>query len=231
MSGLPPPPPAGGPLPPGTPAPPGAAVPPGAPGSGGRRGLVAVIAVVVLLLVGGAAFGAYLLGRNSAGQPPAASASASASATASATAATTPSVSASPTAVPGTASDADLRTLSDALYPTTEGGLRTTCYQGDTTFAQCPVTDRLRAALEAQVAKQQSGGADPICGCQNVDANLAVTFRHSGSTAGTIVVSMFSGQDRIDYVVVAGSAGYLVDDIDYCTASPPASIEGTPATC
>nr|MDQ2961012.1 hypothetical protein [Candidatus Dormibacteraeota bacterium] len=136
-------------------------------------------------------------------------------------------------ATPSAATAADLATVADALFPQTEGGGRQTCFLGDTTFAQCPVTARLRAALTARATASPGGGADPICGCQSVDSQTAFTFSPNAVTGGgTIHVSAFAGSTREDIVVVTQNGTFLADDIRYCTASPPAGVyPGEAAGC
>ena len=121
---------------------------------------------------------------------------------------------------------ADLTNVANALFPQTEAGGRNTCFQGDTTFAQCQVTDRLRAALKAAVAAQSgAGGADPICGCQNLDQSLTFSYTASpNGVGGTIHVRSFGGSSREDIVVVSQGGVFLADDLIYCTANPPSSI-------
>lgn len=114
------------------------------------------------------------------------------------------------------------------LYPS--GGM--TCFAGDASFAHCPVTARLRAALMGALAQSGGGGgADPVCGCQNVDSNISFSFDVS-PPGGIVHASMFNGSLRLDYVVVLDSGTAHVDDLLYCTAPHPHSIypnEG--ATC
>jgi hypothetical protein len=136
-------------------------------------------------------------------------------------------------ATPSAATAADLGTVAESLFPQTEGGGRQTCFLGDTTFAQCPVTARLRAALTARATASSGGGADPICGCQSVDPQTAFTFSPNAVTGGgTIHVSSFAGSSREDITVVSQNGTFLADDILYCTASPPAGVyPGEAATC
>jgi len=137
----------------------------------------------------------------------------------------TPSSIASPTAAPTVTpgvTDAELQSLADQLYPNTSSG-RGTCFNGDTTVAQCPVTARLRAAIEAQQAQATGGGADPICGCQNIDSGMSFTYTiESTGGGGVIHMSSFGGSDRVDIVIIPQGGAFLADDIKYCTNTPPA---------
>ena len=61
-----------------------------------------------------------------------------------------------------------------------------------------------------------------------------MTFTYTLGTpidGGTIHMTQF-GTERIDIVVIASGGSYLADDIQYCTTSPPLSIDtGASVTC
>jgi hypothetical protein len=148
----------------------------------------------------------------------------------------TPSAGATPTSSPSrsvvAATNADLQALANQLYPTSSTG-RQTCFDGDTTVAHCPITARLRTALEAIFAQQTGGGADPICGCQEVDPAMSFTYSLDASTGGGVIhMSQFSGSDRVDVVVIPQSGAFVADDIRYCSNTPPSSVyPGETVTC
>jgi hypothetical protein len=128
-----------------------------------------------------------------------------------------------PTATAGV-TEAELQSLADKLYPNSSSG-RQTCFNGDTTVAQCPVTARLRTAIEAQQAQNTGGGADPICGCQNIDSGMSFTYTVDPSGGGGVIhMSSFGGSDRVDFVVIPQGGTFLADDIKYCSITPPSSV-------
>jgi hypothetical protein len=148
----------------------------------------------------------------------------------SAAATVTPSVAASapPTATPAPApAQADLQAVAQKLYPPASDPSmgRLTCFQGDTSFATCPLTPRLRASLAAAATGQTGGGADLICGCQNLDPGISITFT-PGSPAGDGTIAATQFGHTVDYVVISSGGQFLVDDITYCHAAG----DSTPTT-
>lgn len=118
----------------------------------------------------------------------------------------------------------ELESLANQLYPNTNDG-RQTCFTGDATVPQCPVTSRLRAGIEAQQAQDTGGGADPICGCQNIDPGMSFTYTVDPSGGGGVIhMNSFDGSTRVDIVVIPQGGAFLADDIRYCTNTPPASV-------
>lgn len=151
--------------------------------------------------------------------------------------ATSPSATETASAIPApvAATQADLEAVYAKLYPTIASGGN--CFQagGSATpsFATCPVTPRLDAALVAAVATQGSGaGADPVCGCQNIDPNQSTSYTvGTPPGGGTIHVTAF-GTPHIAYVVIASGGSFLVDDIIYCGSSVTSIYAAeTPASC
>jgi hypothetical protein len=119
---------------------------------------------------------------------------------------------------------AELESLANQLYPNSNDG-RQTCFSGDATVPQCPVTARLRAGIEAQQAQDTGGGADPICGCQNIDPGMSFTYTVDPSGGGGVIhMNSFDGSTRVDIVVIPQGATFLADDIKYCTNTPPSSV-------
>jgi hypothetical protein len=157
-----------------------------------------------------------------------ASRSANASATASATTAPTP------TTAPGTPVGAltvnRLRAVYAKLDPTGTSGHN--CVTGSTTpsYAACPLTPRLVAALNASLAAQSGPGADPLCGCQAFDPKQQLMFSvGQPAGGGTIRVTSF-GAPSVDYVVLVTGNAFLVDDIIYCSPSPHSIYPGEKAS-
>lgn len=155
-----------------------------------------------------------------------------------------PRVSATPTATaasatatppPSSPTHADLAGVYAQLFPgSAKGGNCSQTIGAQTpSFAACPVTPRLAAALAAALAAQGSGaGSDPICGCQNIDPNQLATYSVGMPPGdGTIHVAAF-GMPHIAYVVVASGGAFLVDDIIYCGSSVTSIYSGErPASC
>jgi hypothetical protein len=128
------------------------------------------------------------------------------------------------TPTPVATTTADLQAVANLLYPSSSSG-RQTCFNGDTTVAHCPVTARLRTAIEALFAKATGGGADPICGCQNIDPGMSFTYTVDPSGSGGVIhMSQFSGSDHVDVVVIRQGGSFLADDIKYCSNTPPSSV-------
>jgi hypothetical protein len=151
------------------------------------------------------------------------SAGASATTNATASPASTTKPSSAPTPV-AAVTMAELESLANQLYPNTNDG-RQTCFTGDATVPQCPVTSRLRAGIEAQQAQDTGGGADPICGCQNIDPGMSFTYTVDSSGGGGVIhMNSFDGSTRVDIVVIPQNGTFLADDIRYCTNTPPSSV-------
>jgi hypothetical protein len=136
----------------------------------------------------------------------------------------TPSAAPTPTTAPGTPVGAltvnGLRAVYAKLDPTPTSGH--SCVTGSTTpsYAACPLTPRLVAALSASLAAQSGPGADPLCGCQAIDPNQRLMFSlGTPSGGGTIQVTSF-GAPSVAYVVLVTGNAFLVDDIIYCSPSP-----------
>jgi hypothetical protein len=150
----------------------------------------------------------------------------------------TPSTSAAAataTSPPTTPTQADLQGVYARLYPSSAQGGNCSQSIGAQTpsFSDCPVTPRLAAGLAAALAAQGSGaGADPICGCQNIDPNQVATYSVGAPPGdGTIHVAAF-GMPHIAYVVVASGGTFLVDDIIYCGSSVTSIYPSEkPASC
>jgi hypothetical protein len=106
------------------------------------------------------------------------------------------------------------------LYPATPpGGDCLSSSQGPPSVLPCPVTGRLAATISAILA-DPGGAADPVCGCQAIDAHQTVTYSPATPAgAGTIHITAF-GAHRVDYVVVLSGGQFLVDDIIYCSPTP-----------
>jgi hypothetical protein len=142
------------------------------------------------------------------------------------------SASAAPT--PTLASLADLQVVYTLIYPPTSSG--GDCFQaggGAAATASCPFTSRLTAAVAAAVAAQTAGGgADPVCGCQNIDANQTATYTvGTPPGGGTIHVTSF-GFLHIAYMVIWSGNAFLVDDIIDCMATVTSIYPAeTPESC
>ncbi len=149
------------------------------------------------------------------------------------TASTSPAATA--TSAPTTPTQADLQAVYARLYPSSAQGGNCSQSSGAQTpsFAACPVTPRLAAALAAALVAHGSGaGADPICGCQNIDPSQVASYAVGTPPGdGTIHVAAF-GMPHIAYVVVASGGTFLVDDIIYCGSSVTSIYPGeTPTSC
>lgn len=143
-----------------------------------------------------------------------------------------PSVSAAATPTP--ASQADLQVVYTLIYPPASSG--GDCFQangGSAATASCPFTSRLTTTVAAALAAQGAGGgADPVCGCQNIDANQTATYTVGQPPGGgTIHVTSF-GSLHIAYVVIWSGNAFLVDDIFYCMSTVTSIYPGeTPTGC
>jgi hypothetical protein len=152
-----------------------------------------------------------------------------------ASASTSVSPAATATSAPTTPTQTALQAVYARLYPSSAQGGNCSQSSGAQTpsFSACPVTPRLAAALAAALVAHGSGaGADPICGCQNIDPNQIATYSVGTPPGdGTIHVAAF-GMPHIAYVVVASGGTFLVDDIIYCGSSVTSIYPGeTPASC
>ncbi len=117
------------------------------------------------------------------------------------------------------ASRSDLNVVYLLLYPPTPSARD--CFQpggGAAATVSCPFTTRLTAAVTAAIAAQgPGGGADPVCGCQNLDPNQVASYTvGTPPGGGTIHVTAF-GSPHVAYVVIRSGTAFLVDDIIYCT--------------
>ncbi|HEY7926916.1 MAG TPA: hypothetical protein VIG86_05780 [Candidatus Dormibacteraeota bacterium] len=137
-------------------------------------------------------------------------------------------------ATPAPAQRTDLQVVYTLIYPPTSSG--GDCFQangGPAATASCPFTSRLTAAVAAAIAAQTSGGgADPVCGCQNVDPSQTATYTvGTPPRGGTILVTSF-GSLHVVYVVIWSGNAFLVDDIIYCTPAVTSVYPGeTPSGC
>ncbi|PZR80925.1 MAG: hypothetical protein DLM65_07050 [Candidatus Aeolococcus gillhamiae] len=178
------------------------------------------------LLLPGAACLALLCGCGPAppGTPTSAPATPSAVANGSGSAAATASATSG-----GGPTQAELAKVEGLLYPSAPGG--GDCLSsspGPASVLACPVTQRLASALSAALANP-NGAADPLCGCQAIDAHQTVTYAPGvPKGAGTIHVSAF-GAPQVAYLVVSAAGQFLVDDVIYCSPSPH-TIYGTAVT-
>lgn len=96
------------------------------------------------------------------------------SATTSPTPIAAPTATVSPTATPVT--QADLQAVYARLFPTSPSG--GDCVGGTSTpsWAACPLTPRLIAALDASLAAQSGPGGEPLCGCQAFDPSQQASY-------------------------------------------------------
>lgn len=135
---------------------------------------------------------------------------------------------------PSPASRSDLNVVYLLLYPPTPSG--GDCFQrsgGAAATVSCPFTTRLTAAVTAAIAARGPGaGADPVCGCQNLDPNQIASYSvGTPPGGGTIHVTAF-GSPRVAYVVIWSGTAFLVDDIIYCTSTVTSIYPGeTPSGC
>ncbi len=150
----------------------------------------------------------------------------SATATGSATAAVTPA----PSPTSAAPAQADLMKVQGLLYPASPGG--GDCLSsggGPPSLLACPVTQRLAAALSAALANPNSA-ADPLCGCQAIDAHQTAAYSPGSPPGeGTIHVTAF-GSPHVAYVVITSTGQFLVDDIIYCSPSPHSIYSGETVT-
>ncbi len=122
-----------------------------------------------------------------------------------------------PSPTPAAPSVADLKTVYAQLYPRVGGDCESSV--GAPSLLACPLTTRLAVAVAAAV-NNPNGGADPICGCQAVDAAQTASYvPGTPAGGGTIHVTGF-GSPQVAYVVIRSGGHFLVDDIVYC--GPPA---------
>jgi hypothetical protein len=146
------------------------------------------------------------------------------------TATTSPTPTASPTpiaaptatvsATAGPVTQADLQAVYARLFPTSPSG--GDCVGGTSTpsWAACPLTPRLIAALDASLAAQSGPGGEPLCGCQAFDPSQQASYSVGAPPGGgTIHVAGF-GTPHIAYAVIASGGAFLVDDIIYCSPTP-----------
>jgi hypothetical protein len=145
----------------------------------------------------------------------------------------TPSA-ATTTPSPSPASRSDLNVVYLLLYPPTPSG--GDCFRpsgGAAATVSCPFTTRLTAEVTAAIAAQgPGGGADPVCGCQNLDPNQVASYTvGTPPGGGTIHVTAF-GSPHIAYVVIWSGTAFLVDDIIYCTSTVTSVYPGEkPSGC
>jgi hypothetical protein len=138
------------------------------------------------------------------------------------------------TPAPSPASRSDLNVVYLLLYPPTPSG--GDCLQasgGAAATASCPFTPRLTAAVTAAIAAQgPGGGADPVCGCQNLDPSQVASYTvGTPPGGGTIHVTSF-GSPHVAYVVIWSGTAFLVDDIIYCKSTVTSIYPGEkPSGC
>ncbi len=136
-----------------------------------------------------------------------------------------------PTVAPSAApTQADLARVQTLLYPVSPpGGDCLSSSQGPATVLACPVTRRLASTISSVLA-DPNGSADPVCGCQAIDAHQTATYSPGTPPgAGTIHVTAF-GQPHVAYVVVVSAGQFLVDDIIYCSPKPHSIYTGETVT-
>jgi hypothetical protein len=179
---------------------------------------VALVGTALALLAG--------CGSPAPGSPSVSPGITSAAATGSAAATATPA----PSPTSAAPAQADLAKVRGLLYPASPGG--GDCLSsagGPPSLLTCPVTKRLASALSAALANPNSA-ADPVCGCQAIDAHQTVSYSPGmPSGKGTIHVTAF-GAPRVAYVVIASTGQFLVDDIIYCSPSPHSIYSGEAVT-
>lgn len=144
---------------------------------------------------------------------------------------TATAVAATPT--PAAATTADLQAVFALLYPSSAGG--GDCFQGSASptpsVASCPVTPRLAAALTASVSNgAPGGGADPVCGCQNIDAAQSAAYVVGTPAGGGMIKLTSFAAERLTYVVIRSGRAFLVDDIWYCGPTPSSIYPAETAT-
>jgi hypothetical protein len=129
-----------------------------------------------------------------------------------------PVISTAPTQGAGPATTEELSALAEATYPYDD---QNDYYFGcDTTgYDSCPITDRLRARLEAV---QESVNASLICRCQNVSDTREITVTPTES-GGTALVSLFEGETDLELIIVEQDDQLLVDDVR-CVDDPQSSL-------
>ena len=87
-------------------------------------------------------------------------------------------------------------------------------------LAACPLTPKLAARLlQHPTSNGGGGGAAPLCRCQAVSPDLAISTDTVGDHA-VAHVGLFGGQVKIDLVVVGTAGGPAVDDTT-CTGKDP----------
>lgn len=128
-----------------------------------------------------------------------------------------------------TATPAQLIAVIDRLYPPAPGGGYAVCDTGeDQSFPNCPFSARLLKRVQDIYAQQRAspgpGYADPVCGCQNFSQDRSVSATADAAGGGDARVTMFGGSDHINVVIVASGGRLLVDDINFCSETPPVSI-------
>ncbi len=140
-------------------------------------------------------------------------------------------VSATPTSAPPTptavtTSEAILQAVYARLFPSGQSGGDCVGGTSSPSWAACPLTPRLVAALNAAISAQSGPGAEPLCGCQAFDPHQTATYSVGVPPGGgTIHVTGF-GAPHVAYVVIPSSRDFLVDDIIYCTPSPHSIYPG-----
>ena len=90
------------------------------------------------------------------------------------------------------------------------------------TFTTCPFTERLQARLGAE--KQVLMRAD------NPSPTRAVSAEVTGPDGGIVHVSLFSGRERLDLVVVRRDGRLLIDD-SFCSGDRGTSVYQPPIMC
>lgn len=109
------------------------------------------------------------------------------------------------------------------------------CYQGNPQWspaAGCPVTSRLERRLRQNpTSGHPTGGADPICRCQNLPSYLNFHVIKKSNTVDLINViwPWQPSKATITFTVVNKGGQWLVDDM-YCAGYPGTSIYSTPVT-
>jgi hypothetical protein len=132
-----------------------------------------------------------------------------------------PSV-ASATAV-RTISEAELIGVAQAIFPEVTGGFFVGC---DTLAnAECPVTDRLRQRLDSDSFVR-------LCRCQNASDTREIEplVERLDDGGGIVRVTLYEANTSYDLVVIAGAAGWLLDD-QYCAGRPETSIYADASPC
>jgi hypothetical protein len=170
------------------------------------------IAVPLTLLVLGLAACTGQAGRAAAPPTGARAAAEPTAAAVQASAAAPPAAAAAP--APPAVTTAELDALARRIFP---GRYHAGC--GD--LAACPVTDRLRARVEA-LSRPAAVGPGPVvqfCRCQNPASGMSVTSE-PGASGGVAHVALVYGPtytSRIDLVIVRTPDGRLLLDDTRCT--------------